>query len=383
MLDRGVATDELLVTGGRCLVPGEGLVPADILCIGDKIAEVGNAGRVGRPVIDASGCLVLPGIVDIHGDAFERQIMPRPRTIFPLDIAMLETDRQLVANGITTAYHGITVSWEPGLRSLPEAMRIVDAIDRLEGEFHADNRLHIRWETFALDQMPEVVGLFDRVRKPVLALNDHTLPTLAGSRTDIKVRSAAERALIDPATYMSLLEAAAERRDEVPGAIAAMSAAARAHHIPLLSHDDYTAAMRREFRAGGFAIAEFPMNRETLEEAAAAGDDIVLGAPNAVRGGSHNGAVNAREAIAAGLCTILASDYYYPAPLQAALLLAESGILSFGQAWNLISAAPARACGLSDRGAIGPGRRADLVILPEGARRPVAVIAGGLPVYRC
>ena len=64
------------------------------------------------------GALVLPGVVDIHGDAFERQIMPRPRTMFPLDIALLDTDRQLAANGITTAYHGITVSWEPGLRSL-------------------------------------------------------------------------------------------------------------------------------------------------------------------------------------------------------------------------------------------------------------------------
>jgi alpha-D-ribose 1-methylphosphonate 5-triphosphate diphosphatase len=70
-------------------------------------------------VIDASGLLVLPGIVDVHGDAFERQLMPRPGVGFPLDIALLESDRQAVANGITTVFHGVTWSWEGGLRGAP------------------------------------------------------------------------------------------------------------------------------------------------------------------------------------------------------------------------------------------------------------------------
>ncbi|MDX1729628.1 MAG: alpha-D-ribose 1-methylphosphonate 5-triphosphate diphosphatase, partial [Aurantimonas coralicida] len=39
--------------------------------------------RAERPRrLDAEGLLVLPGIVDIHGDAFERQIMPRPGVRF-------------------------------------------------------------------------------------------------------------------------------------------------------------------------------------------------------------------------------------------------------------------------------------------------------------
>ncbi len=67
---------------------------------------------------DATGLLVLPGIVDIHGDAFERQLQPRPGVDFPADIALADTESQLLANGITTAFHGVTLSWEPGLRSL-------------------------------------------------------------------------------------------------------------------------------------------------------------------------------------------------------------------------------------------------------------------------
>ena len=67
---------------------------------------------------DAGGYLVLPGIVDLHGDAFERQLMPRPGVHFAPVSALLETDRQLLANGSTTAYHGVTLSWEPGLRGI-------------------------------------------------------------------------------------------------------------------------------------------------------------------------------------------------------------------------------------------------------------------------
>ncbi len=60
------------------------------------------------------GLLVLPGIIDIHGDAFERQMMPRPGVDFPIDVALFESDRQAIANGITTVFHGVTWSWEPG-----------------------------------------------------------------------------------------------------------------------------------------------------------------------------------------------------------------------------------------------------------------------------
>ena len=100
--------------------------------------------------------------------------------MFPLEIAMLETDRQLAANGITTAYHGITVSWEPGLRSLEQALKIIAALDRLEPQFLVDHRIHIRWETFALDEMAEVQALFARSKKPLLAFNDHTTPDAHG-----------------------------------------------------------------------------------------------------------------------------------------------------------------------------------------------------------
>jgi alpha-D-ribose 1-methylphosphonate 5-triphosphate diphosphatase len=148
----------------------------------------------------------------------------------------------------------------------------------------------------------------------------------------------------------------------------------------MLSHDDATPAMRRDFRSLGVTLAEFPINEETAREAAHHGDAIVYGAPNVLRGGSHTGWTKASDMIAKGLCSVLASDYYYPAPLLAAFRLAADGVLPLTDAWKLISSAPAQATGLTDRGTLAVGRRADILLVDGSAPlrpRLVAVIAAG------
>ena len=376
------AGPDLTLSGGLCLIPGEGLRPATLHCSGGRIAAVTHEGPVrGHGGLDLRGALVLPGIVDIHGDAFERQIMPRPRTMFPLDIALVDTDRQLAANGITTAYHGVTVSWEPGLRSLAEALRIIVAMDDCRDRLCVDHRIHIRWETFAIDAIDSVTALFSRVDRPLLALNDHTTPTLSGGRQTSKIKGAAERAMVEPDVYMKLVSAIAERADEVPAAILRIASAARDRKVPMLSHDDDTPEMREFYRGLGVRVAEFPLNAQTAGAAALAGDALVLGAPNVVRGGSHNGAIGAEEAIRRGWCSVLASDYYYPAPVQAAYGLIERDVLPIDRAWDLISGAPARAAGLQDRGQLATGARADIVVIPQGSVHPVLTLVAGKVAY--
>ena len=118
-------------------------------------------------------------------------------------------------------------------------------------------------------------------------------------------------------------------------------------------------------------------------DAASQGDHVVLGAPNVVRGGSHTGCIDATEMVGRGLCSVLASDYYYPAPLLAAFALATRGVLPLAQAWTLVSQTPAAAVGLADRGTIAAGRRADLIIVEasDGQPRVVATIVAGRVVY--
>lgn len=375
----------LVIAGGRVLIGGR-FVEGDLALAGGRIAGLleGPAPKAAAR-IEAGGRLVMPGIVDVHGDAFERQIMPRPRTFFPIDAALAESDRQLLANGITTAFHGLTVSWEPGLRSLESAVRTVEAVRRLRPRLGCDTRLHIRWELFALDALDTVIGWLDDDPSPILALNDHTSTAMQKAHIQGKLSQSAERAGLPLADYVALLERAWARRDEVPAAVDRAAAAARAAGAVLLAHDERSPEERARFRALGAATSEFPLTRETAAAARAAGEHTILGAPNVVRGGSHIRMLDAAPAVAEGLCTVLASDYYYPAPLLAAFRLAREGVAPLADAWALISTNAASAAGLADRGAIAPGLRADIVLVDDSLPalpRVVSTIVGGREAMR-
>jgi len=151
------------IQGGQTLIEGQ-FAEADVRLdeASGVIDAVGAEGGNGR-ALDARGLYVLPGIVDIHGDAFERQLMPRPGVGFPIDVALLDSDRQAVANGITTIFHGVTWSWEPGLRGADNARGMVSAIEALRPALGADTHCHLRYETFNLDAETEVADwLSDR-----------------------------------------------------------------------------------------------------------------------------------------------------------------------------------------------------------------------------
>jgi alpha-D-ribose 1-methylphosphonate 5-triphosphate diphosphatase len=189
-----------------------------------------------------------------------------------------------------------------------------------------------------------------------------------------------ERTGLSDEAFDRLVERVLSRAADVPGSIARLAGIARGARTWMLSHDDKSPEERKAFRALGVTIAEFPVNEETAREAAAAGDAIVFGAPNVVRGGSHTGWTKAADMIEKGLCSVLASDYYYPAPILAAFRLAADGILPLAEAWALISSAPARAAGLHDRGNLVEGSRADIVLVDASLPlrpRVVAVIVAG------
>jgi alpha-D-ribose 1-methylphosphonate 5-triphosphate diphosphatase len=372
------------IEGGRVLV-GDGLEDTGLHF--DSAAGVITAIGADAPaeqVIDASELLVLPGIVDVHGDAFERQLMPRPGVGFPLDIALLESDRQAVANGITTVFHGVTWSWEGGLRGAENARAILAAIERLRPRLGADTRYHLRHETYNLDAESEIMTWLAERRIDAIAFNDHLTGIVDAPDRAHKLAPMIERSRVTREDFLALVERTRARADEVPASIARLAAAAQVSGVPLLSHDDTGPEQRRWFRSLGCRLAEFPTTVETAEDAAAQGDDIVLGAPNVVRGGSHTGWIDATEMIARGLCSVLASDYYYPAPLLAGFALASRGVTSLARAWRLVSAAPATAVGLADRGEFACGRRADLILVDASAAAPpsvVATIAGGRIVH--
>ncbi len=369
--------------GARVFLPNDTVETSVTTCDG-QIVEI--AGPPQGDIIDARGMILAPALVDTHGDAFERQLMPRPGVYFPLETAVLETDRQLAANGIATAYHAVTLSWEPGLREVGRGREFIQAIIDLAPRLTVENRVQIRWETFAFEALDLIDWALNAPLLPSVAFNDHTSMTMRAfdvamqdrafeqsadfavaditdARMIKRVQSKAQRAGLSVDDYIALLTKVWDRRPNVDAAIKRVSQAARRKGAPMLSHDDTRAETRAYFRDHGAKTSEFPMVIEAVNAARAGNDAIIFGAPNAVRGQSHIGSLGAGDMVEAGLCDALASDYYYPALLTAVARLDHEKRADRRRLWDLVSQGPARAMALTDRGEITLGKRADLVLV--------------------
>jgi alpha-D-ribose 1-methylphosphonate 5-triphosphate diphosphatase len=298
---------DILIQGGSALVDGE-FIETPVRVAERDIVSVGADAARASLCIDARGLKVLPGIVDLHGDAFERQIMPRPGVDFPIDVALADSDRQAIGNGITTVFHATTWSWEPGLRSGDNARALLETIEAMRPQLAADTRFHLRHETFNLDAEGEIAQWLAEGRVDLFAFNDHMDGTVADLANPRKRGRMVERTGLSAEEFDRLVGRVVSRAHDVPASIARLAAAARAANVRMLSHDDNSPAMRKSFREQGVSIAEFPVDEETARAAASAGDFIVFGAPNVVRGGSHTGWTKASDMIAKGLCSVLASE---------------------------------------------------------------------------
>ena len=394
------------IRGAMVMLP-DALEEADVVVADGLVASVGQ-GAAADAEVDGRGLILAPALIDVHGDAFERQVMPRAGVFPPLDVALLDTDRQLAANGIATAYHAVTLSWEPGLRSVDRGAGILRALTRLAPRLLVENRVQLRWETFGFEAEDLIAEALEGPLLPAIAFNDHTSMTMRAFDVAIQDRAfelspdftvaaldddrmrqrtakKAERAGMPEDAYRALLGRIWERRDGVDAAIRRVAAMGRAAGAPMLSHDDTRARTRAYYRDLGARVAEFPMVPEAAEAARAGGDAIVFGAPNAMRGGSHIGSLGAGDMVEAGLCDALASDYFYPAMHAALARLDAERRAPRPALWSLASRGPAAALGLHDRGRIAPGLRADLVLLdwPTGGAPAIqATWVAGREAYR-
>jgi alpha-D-ribose 1-methylphosphonate 5-triphosphate diphosphatase len=319
----------------------------------------------------------MPGLVDIHGDAHERQFQPRPGIGFPAALALRDSAAQLISCGITTAYLGVTLSWEPGLRSLDAWRGMKAALREMKSGSATDLRVHLRFEADNFDALDDALADIASGDVHLLGFNDHT-PSIVKKLGNLDdVAKYAGRAAMKADAFMALAQQVYARRDEVPAARTRLAEAAANADIPMLSHDDDSIERRSLFRAHGARICEFPITEEVAADARAAGEAVVMGAPNVVRGGSHLGWASAAPLAERGLVNVLASDYFWPAMMEAAFVMAGRGVLDLPRAWALVSANPAEACGLQDRGRLEAGLRGDVVVVDEARRAPVAVFAEG------
>ncbi|MEM6303944.1 MAG: alpha-D-ribose 1-methylphosphonate 5-triphosphate diphosphatase [Pseudomonadota bacterium] len=364
----------LHLTGAKVLTP-RGLEETP-LSFSEGVITDAPEGRA----VDLSGYLVLPGIIDLHGDGFERHLAQRRGAMKQLDQGLVACEAELAANGITTAYLAQFVSWEGGMRGPEFANQVFGAIRATSAQVVSDLRAQLRFEINLLDHYDGLRDMIARHDVGYVVFNDH-LPhdRLAAGKVPRSLTGQALKARRSPEKHHAYMKELHANSHLVPAALDALCASLPG---PVLgSHDDRDAPHRASWRARGVAISEFPETLEAAEAAHAAGEAVIMGAPNVVRGGSHKGNASAVDIIAMRYCDAIASDYHYPSPRRAAFMLAEAGVLSMADAWGLVSEGPARILGLKDRGVLAPGKRADFVVLEAETRRVVASFAGGAVSY--
>ena len=377
---------EAVLANARLVLDAE-VVPGSLVVRDGRIAEIATGARVPPGAEDCDGDFLAPGLVELHTDNLERHLEPRPGVRWPEAAAILAHDAELAGAGITTVFDALRVgSLTSGGKAgyARYARPLASEIDRLRraGALRISHRLHLRAETCSETLVEELDEFGPEDRVGIVSLMDHT----PGQRqfTDVaKLRDYAvgRRALSEAEFQAHLAWRVGWTERNGPRHQAATVAAARRLGATLASHDDTTAAQVAASAAHGARLAEFPTTLEAAAACRAHGIAVMMGAPNLLRGGSHSGNVAAEALAAAGLLDILSSDYAPASLLLGAARLGESlGSLAAGLA--AVTAAPARAAGLADRGRIAPGLRADLLRfrLDDGLPSPRGVWVAGLRV---
>jgi alpha-D-ribose 1-methylphosphonate 5-triphosphate diphosphatase len=345
---------------------------------GDRIAEVGE-GRAPAGSVDVEGDLVMPGLVELHTDHIEAHYVPRPKVYWDPVAAVVSYDGQLATCGITTVMDSLRV-WRDEAEGDVHLLAniLADAIGKARAAnlLRADHFLHLRCEVPMPTVVEDAKSLVDRDDIRLMSLMDHT-PGQRQFRDEDKLRTY-YRGKKGGLTDAELDELFAKRfefqRKYADKNMSAIIALAREHNVPLASHDDTTAENVADAVREGVAVAEFPTTMEAARGLHEAGIDILMGAPNVVRGGSHSGNIAAIDLAREGLLDILSSDYIPSSLLMAALQLPERvPDIDLAEAVRTVTKTPAAAVGLDDRGEILAGKRADVIRVHVG---------GGVPVVR-
>lgn len=387
-------TESMIVTNGRVVLP-------------DRIEHLAVAIKAGRidallsdevsiqrwlelnaeaKVLDAEGNYVLPGLIDIHCDAIEKEVQPRPNTLFPIEMALFEFERKLPVHGITTMYHSLSLGVGLSLRGDHFLTGMIDHIGSYSRRRSMiRNRIHLRFEVSYLAGMPIVERFLKQKAIHYLSFMDHSPGQGQYREPGSFERYVMKNEGVTIDEVKVIVDDLNERRKQVNTAhLLKLSKLAAEQGIAIASHDDDCKEKVDEAITCGVSISEFPINLETAKYAVERGIQVCVGAPNVVRGGSHDKNLRAFDAITAGAAQILCSDYHPSSMLAAVFKLADEGVAALPAAVRMASLHPALALGAdSELGSIEQGKAADLIVVSryDGLPWVTNTIVGGHIIY--
>ena len=374
----------LLLTRATLVTPTETLTNASMLIENGKIAALGPDGEVGDGfaadvhVMDLGGAYVIPGLIDLHTDALEKEITPRPAADFPIEVAVQELDRKLVGCGVTTVFHSLHFGYQEGEwsnRSRYSRRDVVEGLHTMSARHTlAHTRLHARYEIVGHGphSRPLVETLLGEGLIHLLSFMDHTPGQ--GQYTRERFLSQRTREGMSEEQALAHLAEKQNRPRLTDEELRAVADVALSRGVPIASHDDDTPEKVRRMHDLGVTICEFPINLGAAEAARSSGMTVLGGASTVLRGGSLTGNLDVLAAIRAGVVDGLCSDYYPPSMLHAVFKLWRERVLSLHAAVATATRIPAYAAGLGENtGSLEPGKAADLVVVRLVGGRPVVV----------
>lgn len=366
-----------------------------ILLKDDRIEIIGKEAEqeTADVVLDARGKYIMPGMIDIHSDMIEGYIQPRSTAIMDFSLGLIEAERALTMNGITTMFHSISMfrdgTWDvKEIRKAPQVRKLAALIAEYQKKKRLiRHRYHLRYEIDNLACYEEVKNLLEEDVVDLISFMDHSpgqgqyknldiyRKHLPGAGTDISDEE-----------FETLIQKEMSKEMISFEQLKALAELAHAKGISIASHDDDTVEKLAVNHELGVAISEFPITLEVAKEAVQQGFKTVLGAPNVLLGGSHSGNLSAIDAIHEGAASILVSDYYPQALLQAVFKLYHEQELPLWEAVNLVTKNPAEAVGMGESiGTICAGKKADLLIVNDEGAFPVIekVFVDGTMILDC
>lgn len=366
---------EMTLTNARLVLLDE-VLDGSLHIVNGKIGSLDIGQSTLASAIDCEGDFIIPGLIELHTDNLERHIEPRPKVSWPHAAAILAHDGELASVGITTVFDAMRVGsvisnqyvkYHKYARALSRELLDI----RTQGVLRISHFLHLRAEICSETLIDELDEFTQDDRVGILSIMDHT-PGQRQFRDLTKLKDYAcgkhglsEEEFADHVVHLTKMH---ERLGKIHED-AAVATAKRLGAV-LASHDDTTAEQVATSAGYDIHLAEFPTTVEAAQACQNHNIAVMMGAPNLIRGGSHSNNVAAKELAELDFLDILSSDYVPSALLTGAFQLADIwGDLPRGVA--TVTAAPAKATGLIDRGIIAPGLYADLVRVTRLANMPV------------
>jgi alpha-D-ribose 1-methylphosphonate 5-triphosphate diphosphatase len=367
---------DFVITNANLVLKDRIAAKTDLAVVGGKIGSIGSLSQEERnlPRMDAAGHWVMPGFIDLHSDAIEKAIQPRPRAELPIEIALTELDKNLAACGITTMHHCISFTGKEDnrLRYYTHSAELVRSIKQLAPELLVRTCVHARYEILETEAVPVLNQLMEEQLIDLLSLMDHTPGQGQFRNKDYLYEYYTKAAHLTRQEVDAMVERRVTLRRNFDDAHVRELVKESLHRkIPVASHDDDTQHKVAWVRGMGVGISEFPVTMEAAQAAHALGMGVLMGAPNIIFGRSLSDNLSGRDAISARCCNLIGSDYSPSTLLHAVFKLHQEGFGMLPELIQMISHHPARMIGQSDRiGSLDKGLDADLVIVDGSGKVP-------------